>query len=146
MGSLDFIKMKKIFKNVLLVFVFFVLAGAMVYSADIDKIKIEKINLDDGTTQYYIYRLSEVITDKKIDEDKLKLEKKLLEIEVELESDFEDCIYCLPEFEEGYWKSIEECEKECNEVGSYLTAGRKYQLVENKELLLIEKERLDNLI
>ena len=83
-------------KRIIFIMVFgIVLLLGIVIATDIDKIKIDKIKLEDGTTEYRIYRLSEVTTDEKIDKTKDKLEK---EKEVILDSFYEECVEGCPIF------------------------------------------------
>ncbi len=129
---------------IMLVGLFIILAIAFVYGVSIDKIKIEKIKLEDGTTQYYIYRLSEITTDKKILEDKLKLEKEKESLQTILDNLEEDCSYC--EYEKEIWKNIKECYLICEKDGSWLTESERIHF--NQSIKDLEKEiwNLENLI
>ena len=79
----------------IIVFGIFLLIVGSVVAIDINKIEIDKITLEDGTTEYRIYRLSEVTTDEKIDKTKDKLEK---EKEVILDGFYEECVEGCPIF------------------------------------------------
>ena len=130
MESLNFIKMEKKYKKIVIILVFLTLAIALVYGADIDKIKIEKVKLEDGTIQYYIYILSEVTTDKKIDD-------KINELN-NVNFDFDDCIRL------DDLKSID-CEimnekdlEKCREAWRMFCEAEEYMINQNIELEIEE--------
>ena len=67
-----------------------ILLVGIVVGISIDKRKIEKIKLDDGTYEYYIYELSQVTSDAEIEKNKDKLIKEKENLQKLLDKLIED--------------------------------------------------------
>jgi len=140
MGYSKFIKMKKIYLFLILGILFI---GTFVVATDIDKIKIEKIKLADKTYEYYVYKLSEITTDKKLEEDKIKLEKRKIDLEKEqkefdLTKDYflKECLKNEAELREVKKKEIEqEVFIDCYFEQEYLKIYFENELIETEKKL-----------
>ena len=125
--------MGKGIKKIILGIICIVLVGTFVYGIDkLDdyKVKIEEIKLEDGTTQYYIYKLSEVTTDKKIDD-------KISELN-DMSYNFEDCIR-LEDLQDIDCKVMNEKDLEkCKEAWRMFCEAEEYRMNEKFDLKIKE--------
>ena len=141
MGSLNFIKMKKIFKNILLIFVFFTLAGAMVYGADLlssSLTSFDKIEIIGD--EAYVYKLVKVTDEVKINEEDLKIDEEISKLNYLINNLEEDCSYC--EYEIEFVNNTEDCYFDCFEDGSWTTESEKVHFETQIDEKLAEKEVL----
>ena len=77
-------------KKIMIFTILGILLIGIVIAVSIDKEKIEKIKLDDGTYEYYIYRLSQVTSDKEIAKNIIKLNEEEINLQESLDKLIED--------------------------------------------------------
>jgi len=77
-------------KKILIFSIIGILLIGIVIAVSIDKNKVVKIKLNDGTYEYYIYKLSKVTSDKEIAKNIDKLNKEKINLQKSLDKLIED--------------------------------------------------------